>query len=148
MGATSVEDLQGEITNLRNRLDSLAENGQSGSKKPWYKEVATIISLAAFVFSFGTTVFSYKRAHDQDIHNFRAELRGLLQRLVVLPKENVEIYQKYGTDPSRVIELSGYVNQENVLISKQASEIIERLPKNEVSATDYYSVAVALAQSR
>ena len=60
----------------------------------------------------------------------------------------MEIYRKYGTDPSKVVLLAGYVNQENLLISKQASEIIKRLPNNEVSATDQYSVAMAFAASR
>jgi hypothetical protein len=146
MGAISVEDLQSEIANLRNRVDTLAD--RTPEKKPWYKEAATIISVAAFLFSFGTTLFSYKRANEQDIHNLKSELRGLLQRLVALPKENMEIYRKYGTDPSKVVLLAGYVNQENLLISKQASEIIKRLPNNEVSATDQYSVAMAFAASR
>jgi hypothetical protein len=91
---------------------------------------------------------SYKRADDQDIHNLKSELRGILQRLAALPKENIEVNQKYASDPATVQMLSGYVNQENLLLSNQAGEIIKRLPRSQVSATDYLAVATALGQSR
>jgi len=45
MGAISVEDLQSEIANLRNRVDTLAD--RTPEKKPWYKEAghAALIDL-------------------------------------------------------------------------------------------------------
>src|SRR5262249_29566262 len=58
-------------------------------------EMSTLIALAAFLFSFGTTIVSYRRANRQDVHNLKTELRGLLQRLAALPKENLEVMQKY-----------------------------------------------------
>jgi tetratricopeptide (TPR) repeat protein len=111
-------------------------------------DISTFIALAAFLFSFGTTIVSYRRSNKQDIHNLRTELRGLLQRLAALPKENMEIIQKYASDPNAVAVLSGYVNQENLLLAKQAADVITRLPQNQVSATDYLAVAQALQQSR
>ena len=76
----SMEDLQGGLTHLRNRVDSIIESTQA-ARKPWFKDIATVISVTAFLFSFGTTVISYKRANDQDVHNLKSELRGILQRL-------------------------------------------------------------------
>jgi tetratricopeptide (TPR) repeat protein len=133
--------------NLHEKVDSIAEEKKE-AKKPWYKNISTAISVAAFLFSFGTTIISYKRADDQDVHNLKSELRGILQRLAALPKENVEISQKYATQPATIGLLSGYVNQENLLLAKQAGEIIKRLPNTQVSATDYFAVATALGQSR
>ena len=147
MGTVSVDELNEEVSHLRNRIDSLAEASES-AKKPWFKNVATLISVAAFLFSFGTTIVSYKRTAEQDVHNLRSELRVLLQRLAALPRENVEITQKYIAEPNIVAVLSGYVNQENLLLSRQADEAIKRLPKDQVSATDYLAIALAFEQSR
>ncbi len=147
METVSINDLRDEITHLRNKVDFIAEENQE-AKGPWFKNIATVISVAAFLFSFGTTIVSYKRTNDQDIHNLKSELRSLLQRLAALPKENLEIYKKYQTEPNTIAVLSGYLNQENLLLSKQANEVIKRLPKDQVSATDYTAVAMALEQSR
>jgi tetratricopeptide (TPR) repeat protein len=143
MESVSINDLQDEITHLRNKVDRIDE-----SKKSWTKDISTFISVAAFLFSFGTTIVSYKRANEQDIHNLKSELRTILQRLAALPKENMEIFTKYAADKNTVAILSGYVGQENLLLSKQANEVLKRLPSDQVSATDYSAVALALAQSR
>jgi hypothetical protein len=135
-----------EVALLRDRLASI-EKRQS-EKKPWFKDASTIIALAAFVFSFGTTIFSYKRASDENIHNLKTELRTILQRLVALPKENIEASQKYKISPDIVGSFSGLINQENLLLTKQAGEIIGQLPLNQVSATDFITVAQALLASR
>lgn len=54
MEPVSTEDLQSEITHLRDRVDLIAE--EQAAKKPWFKDVSTIIAVAAFLFSFGTTI--------------------------------------------------------------------------------------------
>ena len=147
METVSTSDLQDEIAHLRNKVDSIAEEKQE-AKTPWFKNIATVISVIALLFTFGTTVVSYKRTSDQDIHNLKSELRTLLQRLAALPKENLEIYKKYQAEPNTIAVLSGYLNQENLLLLKQADEVVKRLPKDQVSATDYTAVALALEQSR
>lgn len=69
-----------------------------GIKIPWYKNISTILSILALIFSFGTTFVSYSRTKSLDIQSQRVELRGLLQRLAALPRENVEITKKYSGD--------------------------------------------------
>jgi hypothetical protein len=142
---TSVDELKEEISHLKNRIDTVAEES---ANKPWYQSVSTLISVAAFLFSFGTTIVSYHRTNEQDVHNLKSELRALLQRLAALPKENIEVTQKYISDPSTIGILSGYINQENLLLSKQADEVIKQLPKEQVSSTDYTAVALAQENSR
>jgi tetratricopeptide (TPR) repeat protein len=142
-----VDELRDEIAHLRNRVDSIEEADRS-KETPWYKNISTMIAAAAFLFSFGTTIVSYKRTLEQDVHSLRAELRGLLQRLASLPKENIEEYNKYKNDLPSYSVLSGYINQENLILSKQAEDAIKRLPKDQVSATDYLAVGLASQNSR
>jgi tetratricopeptide (TPR) repeat protein len=142
-----VDETYDEISHLRNRLDSLEEANRS-KEIPWYKNMSTIIAATAFLFSFGTTILSYKRNYDQDVQSQRSQLIGILQRIASLPKENLEEYNKYRSDAISYNMLSGFINQENQILSKQAEDIIKRLPKEELSATDYNLVGGALVNSR
>jgi tetratricopeptide (TPR) repeat protein len=141
------DELRAELSNLRMTVALLTEKSLA-AEVPWYRNVATLISVSALVFSLGTTVVAGWHTQEQDIHNLRTELRGLIQRLVALPKDNVEIFQKYKDDPSVIANLGGPLNMENVILSRQADEILKRLPKDQVSATDYIAVAQALANAR
>jgi tetratricopeptide (TPR) repeat protein len=147
MGETQREQaaLQGATEALNNRVDAL----QLAVKRPipWYKSVSTIISILALSFSFGTTYLSYKKETAENIHSLKAELRSILQRLAALPKDNFDLFQKYAHDPSGVNFLSGYINQENALLGRQAVEILSRLPTDRISATEYYAAAAALPNS-
>jgi tetratricopeptide (TPR) repeat protein len=94
------------------------------------------------LFSFGTTATSYYRTRQQDIHDARAELRGFLQRLSVLPKENLEVM----SHPDKLVaaQLSAAINAENSLIANQAAEVMDRIP-DYVSAIEYIVVANAFS---
>lgn len=109
--------------------------------------ISIIVSIIALLFSFGTTFVSYKRTKAQDIENLRSELRGLLQRLALLPKDNFELNKKYVDDPEGIRYLSSLINQENALLARQAAQIAKKLPKDLVSATEYYAIGVALQNS-
>src|SRR5713226_4409013 len=88
-----------ELSSLRKRVDLLTEEARIANQ-PWYKNITTLISVAALAFSLSTTIVAGWHTRDQDTHNLRTELRGLLQRLATLPKENIEVFQKYRTDPA------------------------------------------------
>jgi hypothetical protein len=115
--------------------------------KPWYQNIATLLSVVALLFSFGTTYVSYRRTAVQDIQSSRQELRGLLQRLAALPKENVDIRKKYADDPASMNVVGGFINQENALLARQAAELAKKLPGDLVSGTEYYAIALALQNS-
>ena len=108
----------------------------------WYKSPSIIISITALLFSFGTTFVSYYKSGREEVQSARTELRGILQRLSTLPKDNFDLLRKYRDDPEG-LGLSGLLNQENSLLARQASEIIDRYP-NEVSGVEYFSVGMAL----
>jgi hypothetical protein len=136
-------DLEKKVDLMKQELDAL-QVAFSAKAEPWHKNIPTLLSLAALLFSFGTTYVSYRRTTVQDIQSSRQEMRGLLQRLAALPKENVEIQRKYSDDPASMNMISGLINQENTLLVQQASELAKKLPRNLVSGSEYYSIAVAL----
>lgn len=140
------ENLEDRLDVMKREIDALqiAVNNQS---KHWYKNPATLLSVAALAFSFGTTYVSYRRTEVQDVENMRQELRGVLQRLAALPKENLDITKRYKEDPAAISLVSGFISQENAMLSRQAAEIAKKLPKDKVSATEYYAIAVALQSS-
>lgn len=137
------ENLEQRVELMKREIDAL-QITVTGQSKPWYQNVSTLLSVIALMFSFGTTFVSYHRTNIQDIQNARAELRGLLQRLAALPKENVEAGSKYAMDPASRNMVSGFINQENTLLVRNAAELAKKLPAKSVSATEYYAVAVAL----
>lgn len=138
----SVKNLARRIALIKEEVDAL-QIAVMKKHTPWYKTVPTIISLLALLFSFGTTYFSYSHTKAQDIQTLKSELRTMLQRLALLPKENFELTKKYTNDPATVAFLSGYINQENALLAQQAAEIAKNLPIDRVSATEYYAIALA-----
>ncbi|MCA1629510.1 MAG: hypothetical protein LC785_06080 [Acidobacteria bacterium] len=138
-----VNDLAESIQLIKKEVDALQITIMS-QKTPWYKNISTTLSILALLFSFGTTYVSYKRTEAQDIQSARVELRGLLQRLSYLPRDNFETSKKYLNDPGAMGTIGGLINQENALLSRQAAELARKLPKNYVSATEYYSIAQAL----
>src|SRR2546425_9154961 len=133
------------ISAMERRIDAL-EVALGKYERSWYRDPAILIAFLALIFSFGTTAVSYYRAAKQDLHEARAELRSLIQRLSGLQREFTELPQKYPQDATTRGTFSALLNEENALIAKQAAEVIERIPKH-VSATEYLAVANALAAS-
>lgn len=138
------EDDKLELSIMKQEIDALQIELMKRTS-PWYKSPSLIISLLALLFSFGTTIVSFHRAYQEDIRQARTELRGILQRLTALPKENFELYRKYKDDPEGQ-SLTGSFTEESVLLTRQATDIVERFP-DYLSANEYYSVAYALAKA-
>jgi hypothetical protein len=147
-----VEQISDTVANIENSISvinkelAVIQTASAKAARPWYREPSLIISLLALLFSFGTTTVSYIRTTQQDMHDARAELRGLILRLNQLPRENMEYAKKYEDNPLIAGSLSGYLNAENALVAKQAANIMTRIPGN-VSATEYLSVSSALVNS-
>jgi len=139
----NIEEIKEEYKLLKKEVDALQIELMKG-KTPWYKNIPVILSILALVFSFGTTYVSNERVKSQDLQALKSELRGMLQQLTDLPKENFELTQKYTTDPGAIAFIGGQLNQENSLLSSQAASLIAKLPIEEVSAIEAYSVGVSL----
>jgi hypothetical protein len=115
----------------------------AGQTKPWYRDASTLIAFMALLFSFGTTFVSYHRTEVQDVQSARQELRGILQRLSAIPREEIAASKQYAGDANTIFAISQLDNQENSILVRQASEIARKLPRDMVSATEYYAIAVA-----
>lgn len=114
-GVQDMSDQPIDLHLLKKEVDALQVKILE-QRTPWYKNISTIISLIALFFSFGTTFVSYNRTQIQDIQDRRVELRGLLQRLSTLPRENLEATKKYAGDPASASSIYGLINQENTLL--------------------------------
>lgn len=138
-----------EEVRLRGReIDELQANDRH---RPWYRQVTSLVAIGALVVSLLSAVASFQlqtsaetRAQLRERHQDRSDLRSILQRLLVLPVENQEIYTLY---PAAATELSKTVTSEYALLTGQAAEIIEQLVQageDDVSASEYNALAVAL----
>ncbi len=139
-------DLGERLDLLKKEVDAL-QIAVTGQNKVWYKDASTIVAVLALAFSFGTTFVSLRRADVQDVQSTRQELRGLLQRLTTLPKEALEARIRYREDPNALEASYSLVNEENALLTRQAAELAKKLPRDSVSATEYYAIATAMQNS-
>lgn len=139
----TIQELSDRLELLGQEVDALQVALMRG-RTPWYRDIPTIFSVLALVFSLGTTYVSYKRTETQDILAARAELRALLQRLAALPKENLEITRTYANDAASLNFISGYIGQENSLLARQAAEIAGRLPSRQITSAEYHAISLAL----
>jgi tetratricopeptide (TPR) repeat protein len=154
-------DLAAEVDELRSEIKVINDNTKAvsdmltgdpvklfslvnNSKKRW--DTSTTIAVLAFLFSFGSTLVSYVHTNNQDTSSAKAELRTLIQRLSSIAKET-SAANRYRQDPGLYNTIVSSLNQENVVIAGQADALIRKLPKSEVTATDYESIAYALVQS-
>jgi hypothetical protein len=143
----SIEDILAQIRTMKSEIDGLQIAYTIQKKKPWYRDVSTLLAVLALAFSFGTTLVSYLRTEAQDIQASRQELRGILQRLSAIPRENLEASKKYAGDPNAIAGIAQLYNQETTMLARQAAEIAKKLPKGLVSATEYYEIAMGLQSS-
>jgi hypothetical protein len=137
------ETLEPRLVAIERDIDTI-QNRLLHVDAPWYRNSSVWISVIALLFSFGTTYVSYKRSDAQDLQAARQELRGILQRLAALPKEGLEASRKYAGDPGAAQLVGGFINQENAMLAREAAEIAGKLPKDAVSPTEYYAVALSL----
>lgn len=135
-------DMSVRIETMKQEIDTL-QIMLKNTVRPVYRDAAAIISILALIFSFGTTFVSYDKAQLQEIQQAKSDLRVLLQRLASLPKDNLELINKYQHDANTAQYLSGYINQENSLLAKQAADIAERIPAH-ISSTEHFAIHAAL----
>jgi tetratricopeptide (TPR) repeat protein len=138
--AAQIRTLSEEVNTLKRQVSLL--------QRPWFRDLAVVLALLTFIFSVGTTVFSYVQASEQRLHDTRAELRNLVQRLSALPAEYYDLASRYdaSTPEGRVTlgQLNRRYNTELQLLARQAAEVMSRLPAEQISSTEYGAVAVAL----
>jgi len=129
---------------LKQEVDTL-QIEVAASKLPWYRNTSNIVAILALLFSFGTTVVSYLNSINQDKIEARREARTLIQRTTKLPIENLRLLNEFRDLPEGH-QLSGFINQENILLASQVAELV-RTYEESFTSTEFFAVATALAQS-
>ncbi len=138
-----LQELEVKVTGL----SALAE-----TKKPWYLEGSTIVAALALLFSFGTTLVSYKKAIEQEYIASRVELRSVMERLSELTLRHSEMLLEQKDNPAVTAQLSAQMNAENLSLSNQADAIISRIEnssagKDKILDVEFLTVAAALSSS-
>jgi tetratricopeptide (TPR) repeat protein len=135
---------QDQLKVMKSEIDALQIQAVEKGR-PWYRQAAIIISVLAFMFSAGATLYSNQQAHRSEIVSARSELGQLIQRLYTLPMERAELQVAYAQDPTMADALETINLTEHSILAQQAADIIDRIPGN-VSANEYYGVGWALHQ--
>jgi tetratricopeptide (TPR) repeat protein len=130
---------------VNSRIEVLSEKVSSledaAKKKVWYKEAPTLISLAALLFSFGTTAVTFKRSDDQLTHDRQVELRDLLHKLSAIPQQISEANVKYANDAGTRDYVTAWIVSEQSVLAIEADEVIRKLPASQQIAADYIAIA-------
>lgn len=137
--SASNDSFKREMLELIGRLDRQVADLQADqvqSRRPWYRDIATIISLLAFTFAVATTVFSYVQASQQRVRDLRAELRSLLARQAEIARENMELPFRYPNAAAIAQTLSGALQSENAALLSQAVEVARQIP-DQISSGEY-----------
>lgn len=135
-----VERLQRDILETQASLKLIQE--QIANKKPWYREVPGLISVIAFLISTGSTFYSCQRESVQDRSDAQMTMNSLHQRLITLPKENLEAGIKYKDDPQALKQVLSLANMENATNMDSLEDLIRRYP---TVATDHHKYVLAFA---
>ena len=139
-------DLKTEIGNLKNQVNELSK------KKPWYTQVPTLVAVAALFLSITTTLVSYIKNAHQDYLSSRVELRELISEISKIPHEHAEITISYTNKPEILSQLSAQLNTRNLVLSRQAVSVVERLEnsrfgRGSVLGVEYIAIGTALSNS-
>jgi hypothetical protein len=137
-------NIEEQLATIKAEVDALQIDAVEKSR-PWFHNPSIILSVFALVFSFGTTMFSYMKSHEEDIRSNRREVREIIQRITRLPIENFDLSEKYKGNASGEA-LGAMISQELLLLSTQAAERVKRFPDS-FTSTEYFAIAGALANS-
>ncbi len=141
--AGSDEQLEDRLRLMKAEIDGL-QVAAAERNRPWFRQPSIIISVLALVLSLASTGYGTWLAEQQHVREARAELAQLIQRLSALPKENLELQTSYASNATVLAQLASAVNAENLVLARQAADIVERRIPDHVSAIECYAVASAL----
>jgi hypothetical protein len=141
--ASATDEAKERFYLLGQRIDDIVAFQKR--KGPWYRDTSVVISIAAFLISIVTTVFSWYRSYQQDVIATRGQLSAVLERATALQRTNFDYYFKLRDDPLYA-SVSAILNQENVQLSTQAYSLARALGDN-ASVTQLNNAAYFLMAS-
>ena len=120
---------------------------------PWYRNIQTLVAIFALLLSLVTaTVSGYwgwtqsqsaeERLRQQQVHDAKTELRGLLQAIEGLRREAEAQTDMSGNPIGAIVVATSRVGEMS-LLADQADAVMQTIPEH-VSATEYLSLIQAL----
>lgn len=135
--------LETKSEQLKEEIDSLQVVSQH-LVRPWWRDGATLVASMAFIFSLGTTVFSFVQSENTRIGQAKSELRGLIVQLNKNDSEESEISAKY-KNPITLATYLARLNNERGVVAYQASEIAKDI-EGHVTNQEHLNIGKALAK--
>ena len=97
-------------------------------RKSWYARFAGSISAIGAVISVIGSAISFNSARQQELQAQHAEVRGIVEKLGRLPREHIELQQKFMGNGAAIAQVSGLINYEMKVLAQRASYLIEKIP--------------------
>lgn len=132
----SLEQMHAEIESIRERL---------ADEKPWYRKTSGVLSVCAFMLSIYSTVYGHSRDLFQEKQQARQTLNTVSQRLLDLPKERVEITEKYKNNINSYNHILPLLNVETQTMASTMKDLMTRYPSI-TTDSDKYVLAWSLKQ--
>ncbi|HJQ84479.1 MAG TPA: hypothetical protein VKA21_10410 [Candidatus Binatia bacterium] len=136
----------------RQRLDAIESDllvlrrAINDKARPWYQQAPVLVSMAALVFSFGTTAVSAYRTSNQDIHAARAQLMSIITQLNDLAHRALRAEVDYASNPATKTAALNAVNITNAVLAKLGDDVLKRIPSN-ATPTEYIYIAQAMSNA-
>jgi hypothetical protein len=110
------------------------------AKKPWYRDISTLISVSAFLISVLSTTFSLIHGYLQDIDTKRNELHAAFREFNATNLQVEEAKLKY---PGQAGDILRIAFAQNALLAKKTYSLARSLGSS-ATGTDLVGAAIAL----
>jgi tetratricopeptide (TPR) repeat protein len=111
----------------------------------WYNDGATVVAAVALGVSLVSSLISMWHTRSQDMQSAHLDLRAVLQRLLALPKETMDLQQKYKDDPNSLLSVNELSRQEMTFLASQGAGAVRKLGDKRVSSAEYLTIGTAQA---
>jgi len=110
--------------------------------KVWYQDGATVVAAVALGVSLVSSLISMWHTEVKDKQDAHLDLRTVLQRLLALPKESIDLRDKYkGSSDLDTINLA--LNLEMTFLASQGALLARKLGEKLVTVPEYLTLARA-----
>jgi hypothetical protein len=129
----SSEDLGGPAGHVSSGtaapVDTKLEGAGNGlGRKPWFSRFSGYLSAFGALISVIGSAVSYNSARQHELQAQHAEVRTIVEKLGRLPREHLELQQKFEGNAVSVAHVSGLINYEMRVLAQRASTLIEKIP--------------------
>ena len=104
--------------------------------------MSTWVSIVSLAVTLIATSISFVVLYNQHIESTKAQLRGIVQRLLELPVKQAELSLKF-KESDLGATVNGQISREDNILAYEAANLADAVP-NHVTASEYLTIAQAL----